>query len=178
MKQLEKLNFKEETLVAFFLGGKVEGINIEAHDVRFLIGRKPNDFLDQIKKSWIGTPDSLHVDSWLPLRFVNNFKIQITKEYIQNEQKLYFINLGFYKRHQFGENHSMKFIVAKSKQEAKQKAIILVENEIDLLHLDNQYDIDDCIQIESNNDFSINIIPHSDYIKEKSENGWMKVIKD
>lgn len=111
MKQLDKLNFDKPTLVAFYLGGKIEGLNVEAHDIRFVVGVKRDDFLKQIKQAWVGEPKSLHIDSFIPLDYVDGHKIEINDIKVESK-KLYFLNLGFYNKNQFGEAHSMHFLVA------------------------------------------------------------------
>jgi hypothetical protein len=177
LKQLDKLNFDKETLVAFYLGGKIEGMNIEAHDVRFFIGTTLDDFLTQIKKSWVGVPKSLHIDSWLSLTQIDGYDVKVssTQNTQNNLNKLFFINLGFYQTGTFGELHSMKFIVAENKEDAKKIAKNLITEETDTLHTDNLYDVDECIQLDSVGDFFINLDRSSDLELPKPVNGWMRL---
>jgi len=176
LNQLDKLNFDQDTLVAFYLGGKVEGMNIEVHDVHFFIGKTLNDFTSQVKKSWVGTQKSLHIDSWLALTHIDGHDIKLTTiPEKQKSKKLFFINLGFYQNNKFGEAHSMHFIAAESKEEAKKIAKGLMREEVETLHTDNIYDIDDCIQIDNVGSSFVNLIqsPHSS--TQKPENGWMRL---
>ena len=49
-------------LFVIYIGGQTEKSLIELHDMRFIIAPKIEDTYDELKKSWLGTPESLHLD--------------------------------------------------------------------------------------------------------------------
>jgi hypothetical protein len=179
MKQLDKLNFESNKLVAFYIGGKIEGINVEAHDVRFLIGKSREEFTTKIKESWIGTQKSLHIDSFIILDSIDSYNIEICENKVESDisKKLFFINLGYYNANNFGEHHFMKFIIADSKVEAKKLAREQFLESVDILHTDDLYDIDECILIDSINNQFIQIKPSKQGETQTIENGWMRLSK-
>ncbi len=65
-------------LFAFYLGGSIEGCNIEMHDLKFCVGEKVEDCYSQLKSSWIGSPIKLHIDSYCVLEQVDGHDIIIS----------------------------------------------------------------------------------------------------
>lgn len=177
MGTLQPFSFAENKLIAFYLGGRVPRCSLELHDVMFLVGKSSEELIPQIKENWFGTPKSLHVDSWLALENVEGYDISISKgeRKSKNDLKLYFVNLGAYKKDVFGELHSMKFLVAESPLEAKNKAKKNLEKDLVEVHTDDLYNIDDCIEIEKIGPYTIQLIPG-----QKSNvdpvNGWQRVL--
>lgn len=133
---MKKMNEVENlSLYAIEIGGRPSRASgrslIEQHDILFLIGPhflSKKEFLDyfwpDIKNYWREASDTLHVDSFIELKTVDDYKISIEKI---NEGKdgngfdLFFIAAGGYKEGVFGEQHEYIFTVAASKNEAKKK---------------------------------------------------------
>ncbi len=69
--------------------------------------------------------DKVHIDAWAELQYADGYKISIQPKPGSStigEQKLYFINLGGYKEHEFEEFHKKIFVVAGKPSEALEKA--------------------------------------------------------
>ena len=111
-------------LFVIYIGGAHEKSFIELHDMRFIIAEKIEDTHNQIRESWWGIPEKLHIDAWGELRYADGYNIHLKSEPSENtENKLYFINLGGYDNNEFTELHKNVFIVAESESKAKVKAL-------------------------------------------------------
>ena len=176
MQNIKSFNFNEHKLFAFYLGGKIEGCNIEMHDVVFVIGKSNEDVLPQIKQKWIGTEKSLHVDSWIILENIDGFDIKITDDKPDNNGlSLYFVNLGAYTKDKFGENHFMNFCVAKSRSKAIEITKNIVPQSEEMVHGDNIYDIDDCIKLDVLDSCYIKLVQSNTSTNIISTNGYQKI---
>ncbi len=98
--------------------------NIEQHDVFFGIGETINELVPDVKAFWPGE-NKLHFDAWREVTCVNGYRVQVIvndpgKQ--GNAVKLFFINLGGYKQHEFEEFHYKMLIAAVDKAEAIKRA--------------------------------------------------------
>jgi hypothetical protein len=59
------------------LGGRIEGCHIELHDVRFVVGTSIEDTLPQLRQQWFGRRRGLHIDSWLAVRAVAGWLVEL-----------------------------------------------------------------------------------------------------
>jgi len=110
-------------LFAVLLGGRIQGCNIELHDVVFVISDSIKNAQANIIKKWFGDTKRLHIDSSIELSHVDGHKITLRKEKPLNTQKrLYFVNFGGYKKDFFGEVHQMNFYVCDSSTQARERA--------------------------------------------------------
>lgn len=110
-------------LFAIYVGGELEGANIELHDMRFVVAPSIGDTYDELKRQWWGIPKSLHIDCWAELDQVDGYDIELRSEPFTGPEKLYYINLGGYDAGEFLEKHKNVFIVASTVSEAKKRAI-------------------------------------------------------
>lgn len=155
---LKKFSFESPKLFIFYLGGNMENSQIEMHDVVFVVAKTDEEATDKIKKKWCGIAKSLHVDSWLIAEHVDGFTISLSESQpAKNESHLYFVNLGYYKKDVFGELHFMTLVVAQSKIDAIEKAKNKCSQDLEMLHSDNVYDLDDCIRLEEVDHYFINL---------------------
>ena len=102
------------------IGASPPGRNIEQHDVFFGIGETIKDLIPEVEAFWPGN-NKLHFDAWREVTSVNGYKVEIVSknENKQNSRfKLFFINLGGYKRNEFEEFHYKMVIAAADKAEA------------------------------------------------------------
>ncbi|WP_425363266.1 DUF1543 domain-containing protein [Candidatus Tisiphia endosymbiont of Hybos culiciformis] len=176
MQQFHDFIFNSPKLGIFYLGGKIEGCNIEIHDVVFVIGKSNIDMSQQIKSKWVGIPESLHIDSWFIADTIDGFNIHIheTKPTV-SENHLFFVNLGSYKNNSFGECHFMTLVVAQSRSKAIEKAREKAPKNEEMQHSDNIYDIDECIRISKVSNYYI-VLEHTGIKKESSIiNGYQKL---
>ncbi|RYF84846.1 MAG: DUF1543 domain-containing protein [Chitinophagaceae bacterium] len=109
-------------LFMILIGAELTQRHTEQHDVYFGIGEKWEDLVPGIKLFW---PDAkkLHVDAWRAVQHVEEFEIRVVSKLesaLQEEvsQKLFFLNLGGYKRDEFNEFHYKMVCVAPDKAQA------------------------------------------------------------
>jgi hypothetical protein len=111
------MNLVQPKLFMLLLGCKPEGRNVEQHDVFFGIGSSLKSLVPAIKAFWPEGKKGLHVDAWREVTRVQNYvirprlKSKASEE--QNTLKLFFINLGGYRRGEFEEHHYKMLVVAK-----------------------------------------------------------------
>jgi Domain of Unknown Function (DUF1543) len=176
MLNFDNVIFDSPKLYIFYLGGKVEGCNIEMHDVIFIVGKSNTEIVNKLKTKWCGTKKSLHIDSWFMVESIDGFDIEITENKpIDTHHYLFFINLGFYRAGIFGEDHLMTLIVAESRSKAIVKAKLKAPKDQEMLHSDNIYNIDDCIRIDRVDNYHIILKYTGNNIQNTITNGYQKL---
>ena len=110
-------------LFMLLIGCTPEGRNIEQHDVLFGIGNSVKDLVPDIIGFWPEAKGKLHIDAWREVTNVNGFTIKvIPAQQINNPAKIFFINLGGYKKNEFEEFHYKMIVAARDKGEAVKAA--------------------------------------------------------
>ena len=110
-------------LFMFYVGGDCGNSNVELHDVRFSIGRSPEDCFADLRRQWWGEPKSLHLDCWGAVEQADGYDVEISPEPPSDLQnKLFFVNLGGYDSSLFSELHKNILIVAVDAKSAKDRA--------------------------------------------------------
>ena len=165
-------------LFSVFLGGRADKCNTELHDVVFTLGEKIEDTYIDLLGKWFGLSDRLHIDSWVDLNIVEGYKICLSKQKNKSKKKLYFVNLGAYEKNRFEELHESKFMVDVNKINVKTRAkeLLLVGKE--QVHLDDLYDVDDCIEIKKVSGYYINLERTSKHSNLKFNNGYKPIPKN
>ena len=110
------------TLFLVVLGGRIAGAQIELHDVRFVAGASIDDTLPQLRRQWFGARKGLHLDSWMAVRFVDGYRVELRPEPFAGPERLWFVNMGGYDPQQLAELHAFGVFVATSPQSAKASA--------------------------------------------------------
>jgi hypothetical protein len=164
--------------MAFYLGGRFPGVNIESHDIQFYVGKDYKDVLPRIEDNWKGIKSSLHIDSWVVLDRCDHYEISLSDQPSQTDLKLYLINVGFYQKQKFGEYHEFVFVVASSKNDAKKEALTRFDNELIEKHMDDLFDIDDCIEIDKVDKMYVHLKAHDNLEMNIISNGWQRIPKD
>ena len=144
-------NFLRDKMKLFviYIGGSHEKAFIELHDMRFVVADCIEDTYDYLRKSWWGTPESLHLDAWGELKHADDYDIHITNEPSTDMvNKLFFINLGGYDNNEFTELHKNIFIVAKNEIEAKTKSLNQIQK-WHMKHRDYQFDVEKVINVSN-----------------------------
>ena len=154
---VEYLLLMNEKLFALYLGGRAPGSNIELHDVVFVTGKKIEDTYIQILDKWFGSPDKVHIDSWMELHIVDGYRVSLSNKPYRGPEKLYFINLGAYRPGEFTEHHAIAFLVAKMPEEVKRRAKKQLLKGCDSVHKDDLYAIDDCLEVKEVNSYFIHL---------------------
>ena len=110
------------TLFLVVLGGRIAGAHIELHDVRFVAGASIDDTLPALRRQWFGARKGLHLDSWMAVRFVDGYRVELRPEPFVGPERLWFVNMGGYDPQQLAELHAFGVVVATSPQAAKATA--------------------------------------------------------
>lgn len=110
------------TLFLAVLGGRIGGAHIELHDVRFVVGASIDDTLPALRRQWFGARKGLHLDSWMAVRFVDGYRVELRPEPFAGPERLWFVNMGGYDPQQLAELHGFGVVVATSPQAAKAAA--------------------------------------------------------
>jgi hypothetical protein len=134
-------------LFAVMLGGTAPGANTELHDAVFAVGETIESTYEQLMGQWFGALRGLHIDSWLPLEVVDGHRVVLRPEPPGGPLRLWFINLGAYRRGRFGELHEVAFLVAATGDEVKSRAraaLLVGESE---QHTDDLHEVDDIIEV-------------------------------
>jgi hypothetical protein len=132
-----------------YLGGTAPKANIELHDVQFVVGKSIEETYPKLRENWFGSPKGLHLDSYKQVLGADGYEIEI-KSYPQSiEEKLYFVNLGGYKKDALPEIHEFGLFVARSNEEAKVKALNSLLKGVEQQHKDELFEVDDCLEMNS-----------------------------
>jgi hypothetical protein len=148
-------------LFAVFLGGKALRSNTELHDVVFVAGERLEDTYDDLLALWFGSPEGLHIDSWLEIDVVDGQRVTLRPEAPSGGPRLYFVNLGAYRADQFGELHASRILVAVDAAAAKARAKAELLQGLDMVHTDDLYDVDDCLEIGEVAGWHVHLEPSS-----------------
>ncbi len=157
------------------LGCKPKGRNTEQHDIFFGVGSTLKDLIPSISAFWPEANGKIHIDAWRKVTAVDNNRVRLCKRDFgldnrasQALNKLFFINLGGYKKDQFDEFHYKMLVVAKNKSEAIDKAKETsfykhvgysgAPSHVDDkygIDVDDAYDIEDLLSEEIKNDYKL-----------------------
>jgi len=109
-------------LFYIILGATPKGRNIEQHDVFFGIAENLKDLVSDIKDFWTEAEGKIHLDGYQEVKFADGFEVKIVEKAKQaQENQLYFVNLGGYKRGFFEEFHQQHLMVGTSMGEVVKK---------------------------------------------------------
>jgi hypothetical protein len=137
-------------LFVIYIGGSHSQSLIELHDMRFMVANTIEETYEALRQSWWGIPTSLHLDAWGILHHVDGHNILVSEKPPQNKtaNKLYFVNLGGYDKHQFTELHENLFVVARDEDEAKKRAVQQI-NQRESPHRDYLHEVDTLLDLSS-----------------------------
>lgn len=102
-------------LYMIMLGASPIGRHTEQHDLFFTISSSLKETVPAIKAFWPEAKDKLHIDAWREVTAVDGYAISIqpkTEQTLEQDHKLFFLNLGGYKVGEFDEFHYKMLIVA------------------------------------------------------------------
>lgn len=136
-------------LYIVMLGGRHPRARIEVHDVLFAVADSLEDSYAQLRADWFGSPEGLHIDSWLEVDGIGDYKLELGNQApAAGDPRLYFINLGGYEEGTFGEAHRYLLVTARDKAEAKAKGKQRLRQDWVKPHTDALFDIDDCLPVD------------------------------
>ena len=110
------------SLFLVVLGGRLAQAHIELHDVRFVVGSTIEDTLPALRRQWFGARRGLHLDSWMRVRFVDGYRLELRPQPFEGTEQLWFVNMGGYDPAQLAEQHAFGLFVATSPQAARAAA--------------------------------------------------------
>lgn len=104
------------------LGATPKGRNIEQHDVFFGIAATLKDLVPAMKNFWKEAERKIHIDCYQEVKFADGFEIKISEKSNDiQENQLFFINLGGYKKGYFEEFHQQHLMTGRSLAEVTKK---------------------------------------------------------
>lgn len=159
-------------LFAVYLGGRADRCNIELHDVVFVVGSNIEETYSLLAEKWFGNMNHFHIDSYFHLKNIDGYEIELSRNPSppNSSKKLYFINLGAYKPHEFTEYHQSAFYVAEDAPEAVRRAkselcqglqTIHKDDVVLLDHVSQSFDVDDILEIGNVDEYYISLKPSS-----------------
>ncbi len=173
------------SLFIVVLGGRISNSNIEIHDVRWVIGESIEATFPELRKQWLGKINGLHIDSYKRIRYIDGYKIIISKAKKENSdeskkenESLWFINLGGYDPKKMYEEHEFTLVVAQKAIDAKKKAKKQWLSNLEKKHNDNLSSIktfeqiDDIHSINKIKNWEIKLISDPENRSEKLVPDW------
>lgn len=138
------------------LGSSPKSRNIEQHDVFFGIGTTIKELIPEIIDFWPEAKEKLHLDAWREITNVNGFQVSIIPQAkMTTPFKLFFLNLGGYKKDEFEEFHYKMIVAATDKGDAvgQAKSTAFFKHtgiKGATSHIDDKYgiDVDDLFEIK------------------------------
>ena len=180
-------------LFMLLLGCKPQGRHTEQHDVFFGIATSLNELVPEIKAFW-PEPEKIHIDAWREVNTVEGFQISIipkpTPDYppAEQENRLFFINLGGYQENKFEEQHYVLLTVKEDRASAFKEAketLFFQHNHFEGAnsHIDDKYgiDVDDIYQVEEilsssqKEKYQIEIVPSISVNEDQISLGYLKL---
>jgi hypothetical protein len=115
-------------LFMLLLGCRPPGRNTEQHDVFFGIANTVGELVPALNAFWPEAKGKLHVDAWREVNRVDGYTIRILPREdsgtppAESSEKLFFLNLGGYKKAEFDEFHYKLLLVAPDEAAAIKRA--------------------------------------------------------
>lgn len=181
-------------LYMILLGCKPAGRYTEQHDIFFGIGHSLKELVPDIIKSWPEAP-TIHIDAWREVTEVNGNSIRVilkedTQKTVTENGKLFFINLGGYKKDEFEEYHYKMLVVANDKALAVRTAKESVfykhtgfsgaDSHIDDkygIDVDDLYEIADILPARLKEKYAVQIEPSASAQKDEWHLGYTQLSK-
>ena len=66
------------------LGGRINGCNVELHDVRWVIGESIEDTIRTLQNEWFGDKKGLHIDSYRKILHVDGMSVAVVHSPTKN----------------------------------------------------------------------------------------------
>lgn len=181
------------TLFMVLLGCKPAGRNTEQHDIFFGIAADIKELVPAMRESWPEANDRIHMDAWREVHFVDGYEVRVIprpEEVKGSPVKLFFINLGGYKKGEFEEFHYKMIMAAGDKGEAisRAKETAFYKHtgfENARSHIDDKYgvDVDDVYEIEDilppemKEQFAVSLLPADKREEDELHIGYFKLEK-
>jgi hypothetical protein len=149
---------KQLKLYMVMLGATPEGRLTEQHDIFFGIGPSLKELIPEMNAFWPEAKGRIHIDAWREVSVVDQFLIEVGGRNTAIDsvsEKLFFINLGGYKKNEFEEYHYKILAVAENFELATKKAEATTFYkhcgfDEAISHIDDKYgiDVDDIYNVD------------------------------
>lgn len=184
---------EKRKLYMIMLGATPKGRLTEQHDIFFGIGTSLKELVPDMKAFWPEALGKIHIDAWREVTSVDGFSVEIISKEIatENNQRLFFINLGGYKENEFEEYHYKLLSVSKnlsgatkkSKQTAFYKHFNISNSKDAISHIDDKYGIDvddiynvqDILALKYKEKYQLKISPSKEKKEDKLHIGYLKI---
>ncbi len=185
----------KQTLFMLLLGSKSEGRLTEQHDIFFGIAPTIKDLIPEIIAFWPETKGKIHIDVWREIKTVEGYGITIVPKYTAKssnevDEKLFFINLGGYKKDEFEEYHYKVLTAALNKTEAiatsknttffKHMGIKGANSHVDEkygIDIDDMYAIEDILPPHIKTQYRIRIVKNDNLVEDVITAGYLTLDK-
>ncbi len=191
------MKYNLPVLFMCYLGCKPQGRVTEQHDFFFSIGDTIQDIIPHIESFWpeAAATRKFHIDSYRQVVAEKGYIVsvqprEISDKTFQHEWRLFFVNLGGYKKGEFGEYHYPDLYIARDKAEAidRAKETVFFKHcgyEGAPSHVDDKYgiDVDDFYDIEEllpaqvRNDYGIWITKAEEAVAEDEIHSGFQLLK-
>jgi hypothetical protein len=145
-------------LIMMMIGCTPKGRLTEQHDMFFTIANSIAEVKNEVMDFWPEANEKIHLDAWREVNEVDGYEIEVlpvADTRIQNPNKLFFLNLGGYRKDEFDEFHYKLLVVAPNQAEAIKKAketAFYKHNGYEgaPAHVDNKYgvDVDELFEVQ------------------------------
>ncbi|MGB1775824.1 MAG: DUF1543 domain-containing protein [Synechococcus sp.] len=163
------------------LGGRLPGCHLECHDVRWVAADSLDSAIPQLKRQWIGPKKGLHLDSYCTVKVIDGHRIDIGSGPSTKPEKprLWFVNLGAYHPDELAERHRFGLVVANSKRGAAMAAKQRWLNNLEQVHTDDLFGIDDplgvdaCLPIDGQGLWHVRLTPTATAANDSGRPDWV-----
>ncbi|PWG81958.1 DUF1543 domain-containing protein [Pararcticibacter amylolyticus] len=184
----------ELKLFMVLLGSKAPDRVVEQHDYFFGIAASLKDLVNQIRNFWPEAGNSLHIDGWREVTWVDGYAVKISPKDSSRKnsgKRLFFVNLGGYQSGKLEEQHYILLTVQDDRKGAiksstmtsffKNSSIAKIKSasaHIDEkygIDVDDVYRIDDVLLPEAKNLYDIDLIPAINAKEDEIHLGYFKL---
>lgn len=144
----------------FYIGGTAGRSNIEVHDVQFAAIRHIPDAYPSLRDAWFGDPASLHLDGYAAVLWADGFDVALAPEPDPSGFKLFFVNMGGYRRGVLAELHEFGLFVAHDAAGAKAKARRTLLAGAEQRHKDDLREVDNCLLLAQVDGLFVHLSPN------------------
>lgn len=147
-------------LYLFYIGGTAGRSNIEVHDVQFAAVKRIPDAYPSLRDAWFGDPSSLHLDGYAAVAWADGFDVTLAPAPDPSGWKLFFVNMGGYRRGVLAELHEFGLFVARDAAGAKTKARQHLLAGAEQLHKDDLREVDNCLLLAQVDGLFVHLSPN------------------
>ncbi len=152
---------EQPKLFLVVLGGRIDGCQVELHDVRFVVGPTIEATIPELQRQWVGRRRGLHLDSWMQVRQIDGYAISVAPTPSESDEKLWFVNVGGYNPSDLLELHQIGLVVAPSAAAAKARAKQRLLPDAQQRHKDDLHAVDDCLPLDLLQGWHVQLHPNA-----------------